>query len=252
MRRIRLMTISLICAACGLAGTNLAHAQDTAEDVLESEAGDAEGIDDEALEDEGFEEENPYAYRGPYARAGFSYANFKEEDSDIQFDDALGFTVALGWRHNAWFAVEATFASFYGSETDDYLEFDRVPVDEEDGTKSLTSTEFAVNAKFYPFGVMALRDFDESPLLYNISKLVPDIFQPYGAIGFGYSLQDVAVLDQTRPAFRFVGGFDVIVWEPVAITVEGGYTLHEHLVRRNRGTHIDGTGHVSVGATVRF
>ncbi|MDP6980533.1 MAG: outer membrane beta-barrel protein [Myxococcota bacterium] len=243
------MTISLICAACCLVGGGLAFAQEVGDDIDE---GDVEMVDGEDFDDEDLEDESPYDYRGPYARAGVSYANFDEEDSDIKFDDAVGFTVAVGWRHSAWFALELSFASFFGSETDDYLEFDRAPNDEEDGSKSLSSTEFAVNAKFYPFGAMALRNFDESPLLYNVARMLPDIVQPYGAIGFGYSLQDVAVLDQTRPAFRFVGGVDVIVWEPVAITVEGGYTLHEHLVRRNRGTHIDGTGHVSVGATVRF
>ncbi len=280
------MTISLICAGFCFAGAAVAFAQDEtvddavdlvdteappdADDVAEAvneaaskddssevedveeadpadEAGEAEDVD-EFADDEAEAEESAYDYRGPFVRTAFTFANFKEEDSDIQFDDALGLTVALGWRHNAWFALELSYASFFGSETDDYLKFDRIPLDEEDGTKKLHSSEFALNAKIYPLGFESIRNVRDSPLLRNM----PDILQPYGAIGFGYSLQDVAVLDQTRPAFRFVGGLDLIAWEPVAITVEGGYTLHRHLVRRNRGTHIDGTYHVSVGTTLRF
>lgn len=236
VRPNRWMILTLICT--------LGFASAAAADDHEAASGEgANAVEDEA---------SPYDYTGPYVRAAYSFASFDEDDSDIQFDDAHGFTAAVGWRQSGWAAVELSFSAFYGSETDDFLEFDRVPLDETDGTKKLTSSEMAISGKFYPFGFEALRDFEESPLLFNIARLVPERVQPYGAIGLGWSLQDVDVLDQTRVAFRFAGGLDVIVWEPVAITIEGGYTLHEYLVRRKKGTHIQGTRHVSLGATLRF
>ncbi len=243
MRRLRLMMLLLFGCAFGLLGSSSGMADEHEEAAAEvsDEIEELEEVDE-------VDEESAYDFRGLFVRAGYAYASFDEDESNIDFDDAMGFAVAVGWRHSAWAALELTFAGFYGSETDDYQNFDRVPVDDDDTTKSLTSSEFAVNAKLYPLGIDAVRDLRESPLLSNL----PEIIQPYVGIGLGYSLQDVGKSDQTRPAFRFVGGIDVIVWEPIAITLEGGYTRHEHLVRRNRGTHIEGTKHLNVGVTLRF
>ena len=246
MRRLRLLMIPLFCLAVW-APVAIAQEEPPAPGEA-SEQAPEEDVEPGAPAEPEEEAESPYDYTGPFVRVGYAYAAFDTDESDIQFDDANGFIVALGWRQYSWLGLEVSFAGFYGSKTDDYLEFDRVPIVVTDGTKSLTSSEFSVTAKLYPLGIRAVREFGESPLLSNL----PQIIQPYVAVGTGFGLQDVSTLDQTRAAFRFAGGLDVIVWEPVALTLEGGYTLQENLVRRKSGTYITGTKFLNVGTTIRF
>ncbi|MCP5041289.1 MAG: outer membrane beta-barrel protein [bacterium] len=199
------------------------------------------------------EDESLYDHTGWFLRAGAALATFDEKKSDIQFDVGVGVAVAAGYRPRSYVAGELSFAYFWKSDTDDFLEFPRLADEEDDPTKKLVSYEISVNAKGYPLGYFASEDLPA--LLDPVAEfldVIPDFFQPYLSLGVGYSEQNVGKLDQTRFALRFVGGADFLVTKHLGAYVEGGYTMHRDVVRRKRGSYLDGTRHMSVGALVRF
>jgi len=197
--------------------------------------------------------ESRYDLSGWFLRAGAAAAFFDEAAGDIQFDPGVGLSVAGGYRHNAYLAGEFSFAYFWKSDTDDFLKFDEIQFDEDDPTKKLISYEISANLKFYPLGYVASDDVGTwfEPLSESLA-VVPDWWQPYLSFGLGFSQQDVSELDQTRFALRFVGGMDFLITRHYGLYAEGGYTMHTNVVHKSEGTYLDGTGHIHLGALVRF